>query len=205
MKLYDYLSQDRLYSDPMKNVIFLDNHDTERFFTLMGENKDKFRMAYGVLMTIRGIPQVYYGTEFMLPNADTQGDSRKRPDMVGGWPEEVRSVFNKADRTPEERDNYDFVKKLTNWRKTSEAIHKGKTVHFVPENNVYVYFRFTEDDTVMVIVNASNEDISLDTDRFEEFLSEYSGGREVVGDSRRALDQLIRVKSLSTQIIELIE
>ncbi|SNT34505.1 Glycosidase [Ekhidna lutea] len=202
-KLYYAISQDRLYSDPMKNVVFIDNHDTERFFTKMGEDPDLFKMGYAYLMTIRGIPQVYYGIELMLANDPVSGDGRKRADMIGGWPEDKRSVFTREGRTKKENEAFDYVKKLTNWRKGAEAIHKGKLTHFIPENNTYVYFRHTEDEAVMVVMNQNEKEVEMNRDRFAEILNDYKKGLNVGDGSTIDVTTNFKVGPKQTAIFEL--
>ncbi|MEP1033832.1 glycoside hydrolase family 13 protein [Ekhidna sp.] len=179
-ELYYVVSQDRLYSNPNQNVIFIDNHDIERFYTKMDEDADLFKMGYAYLMTTRGIPQVYYGTELMLANAPVNGDGRKRADMIGGWLEDERSVFTKEGRTPKEQDAFEFVKRITNWRKTANAIHDGKMTHFIPEDNTYIYFRHTDKEAVMVIMNRNDDAKTIQRDRLAEILDFYKTGVNVL-------------------------
>lgn len=184
MELYYVLSQDRLYSDPMKNVIFLDNHDIDRFFGRVKEDPDLFKMGYTYLMTTRGIPQVYYATELMWSNAGGEGGwGLKRADMPGGWQEDERSVFETQGRTSDEQEAFDFVKKITNWRKEASVIHEGKLTHFVPEDNTYVFFRYTDTETVMVVMNRNEETKTFNRDRFREFLDNFSSGVNVMDGS----------------------
>ncbi|MEP0986817.1 glycoside hydrolase family 13 protein [Ekhidna sp.] len=202
-KLYYAISQDRLYADPMKNVVFIDNHDTERFFTKMGEDEDLFKMGYAYLMIIRGIPQVYYGIELMLANDPVNGDGRKRADMMGGWPEDKRSVFTAAGRTKKENEAYDFVKKLTNWRKDAKAIHEGKLTHFIPENNTYAFFRYTDDEAVMVIMNGNEKEVMMNRDRFAEILDDYQTGVNVLDGATIDVQSDFQVGPKQTAIFEL--
>ena len=182
-ELYYAVSQDRLYTNPMKNVIFMDNHDVERFYTKVGQDADLFKMGYAYLMTTRGIPQVYYGTELMMGNSSVEGDGRKRADMPGGWPEDSRSVFSVETRTNEENEAFNYIKKLTNWRKNAKAIHHGKLIHFIPEDNTYVYFRYTDEEAVMVVINRNEEPKTIRRDRFAEILNNYKTGTNVINEN----------------------
>ena len=203
MQLYYVLSQDRLYSNPMENVIFLDNHDLERFYTQINEDKELFKMAYAYLMTTRGIPQVYYGTELMMANANTEGDSRKRADMPGGWAADKRSVFKESDRTDTEKEILNYVKALTTWRKGSTAIHEGDLKHFLPRDNVYVFFRHTKDDCVMVVMNKNTEPKNVDVTILQEILANYSAGRNVFTQQKIDLSTDFAVPPRTTSIFEL--
>ncbi|KAJ1380659.1 glycoside hydrolase superfamily, partial [Ochromonadaceae sp. CCMP2298] len=202
-ELYYAVSQDRLYSDPNQNVIFMDNHDIERFYTKVNEDADLFKMGYGYIMTTRGIPQVYYGTELMIANDPVDGDGRKRADMKGGWEEDERSVFVKEQRSESENDAFEYVKKLTNWRKTANAIHNGKMIHFIPEDNTYVYFRYTDDEAVMVVMNRNEKPITISRDRFAEILDIYQTGTHVISESAIDISNDFEVGSKQTAIFDL--
>ncbi len=202
-RLYYTISQDRLYADPMKNVIFLDNHDLERFANRVKNDFDLFKMGYTYLMTIRGIPQVYYGTELFLGNTSAGSWAKQRADMIGGWNEDQRSVFNADERTNQEKEAFEFIKKITNWRKNAEAIHRGRLTHFIPEDNTYVYFRYTDNETVMVVMNRNEEAIVIGRDRFKEFLDDYSKGINIVDGSIINVESDFEVGPKQTAIFEL--
>jgi len=204
MKIYYALSQDRLYSDPMKNVIFLDNHDISRIYSTLGEKLDNLKMAYAFLLTTRGIPQVYYGTELAFKAGPGQwGDGAKRAEMPGGWPGDARSVFTKEGRTAEENAMHEYVTKLTNWRKTSNAVKNGKLLHFLPANNVYVYFRYTDRERVMVIMNMNNAEATISREKHIEMLRGYTFGMGVMSGKNFNVTQDFTVPARSTTIISL--
>ncbi|MEO1253385.1 MAG: glycoside hydrolase family 13 protein [Bacteroidota bacterium] len=202
-RLYYTISQDRLYADPMKNVIFLDNHDLERFADRVNNDFDLFKMEYAYLMTMRGIPQVYYGTELMLGNSSAGSWAKQRADMIGGWETDERSVFKAGERTDQEKEAFEFVKKLTNWRKTANVIHAGKLTHFIPEDNIYVYFRYTTNEAIMVIMNRNEESKMIDQNRFKEFLDNYSFGTNVLDGSTIDVKNDFEVDPKQTVIFEL--
>jgi glycosidase len=180
-KIYELLAQDRLYADPMKNVIFLDNHDMSRVFEHLGKDEDLFKMAYAFLMTTRGIPQVYYGTELMMGHENRGGDDEAwRQTMPGGWPDDNRSVFTEEGRTEKENEIINYVTKLTQWRKEAIATHEGKLVHFIPENNTYVYFRVHKEQTIMVALNAGENTAILNRERFAEILNDFEVGVDLL-------------------------
>ncbi|MBD3617242.1 MAG: glycoside hydrolase family 13 protein [Gracilimonas sp.] len=203
-QLYYVLSQDFLYSDPMGNIIFLDNHDMSRYFEHIGKDEDYFKMAYAFLMTTRGIPQVYYGTELMMEHEYRGGDDEAwRQTMPGGWPDDDRSVFTEEGRTDKENEIMEYVTKLTQWRKNAIATHEGKLVHFIPENNTYVYFRVHEDQTIMVAMNANEEAVSLDRNRFAEILDDFEIGIDVISDEQIDVSDDIEVPGKIAVIWEL--
>lgn len=204
MKIYYALSQDRLYSDPMKNVIFLDNHDISRIYSTLGEKPEHLKMAYAFLLTTRGIPQVYYGTELAFKaGPGNWGDGAKRADMPGGWATDKRSVFTEDGRTTEENDMHEFVTKLTNWRKTSDAIHHGKLLHFLPTENVYVYFRYTDRERVMVIMNMNDSEVTISREKHIEMLRGFTFGMDVVTGNTVDLANDFKVSGKTTTVLTL--
>ncbi|MFY0696909.1 MAG: glycoside hydrolase family 13 protein [Balneola sp.] len=203
-QLYYVLSQDFLYSDPMMNVTFLDNHDMSRFFEHIGKREAEFKMALAWLMTTRGTPQIYYGTELMMGHENRGGDDEVwRQTMLGGFPNDSRSVFTKEGRTQKENEIHEYTKKLIHWRNSSPAIHEGKLVHFIPQDNVYVYFRVHKDQTVMVVMNNSEENRTLERVRFAEILDKFKSGQNVMSNRTIDLSDDFSVDAKSTVILEL--
>lgn len=202
--LYYLFAQDAVYEDPMLNVIFLDNHDMGRIFETVGKNEHHFKMAYAFLMTARGIPQVYYGTELMLAHENRGGDDEGwRQTLPGTWPDDERSIFTKEGRTETENRIFEYVQALTQWRKNSIAIHEGKFLHFVPENNVYVYFRIHEDETIMIVMNMNQEDVVLERNRFAEILDHFTSGDNILNSKVINLTKNFSVGAKQTTIWEL--
>ncbi|WP_370087811.1 glycoside hydrolase family 13 protein [Ekhidna sp.] len=202
-RLYYTISQDRLYADPMKNVIFLDNHDLERFSNRVNNDFDLFKMGYAYLMTMRGIPQVYYGTELMLGNSSAGSWAKQRADMMGGWTDDERSVFIEDERNEEEQAAFSFIKKITNWRKDAKVIHEGKLTHFIPEDNIYVYFRYTDEEAVMVVMNRNESEVKVGRERYAEILDSYSSAINVITAETINTNINFTVKPISTEIFEL--
>lgn len=202
--LYYLFAQDDVYENPMLNVIFLDNHDVGRIFETVGKNEHHFKMAYAFLMTARGIPQVYYGTELMLAHENRGGDDEGwRQTLPGTWPDDERSIFTKEGRTETENRIFEYVKAITQWRKDAVAIHEGRFLHFVPENNVYVYFRIHEDETVMIVMNMNQEDVVLERNRFAEILDHFTGGENILNSKVINVSKNFSVGAKQTTIWEL--
>ena len=180
-RLYLVLSQDLLYPDPSGNVIFLDNHDLTRFFTQTGMRPEIYKMALSFILTTRGIPQFYYGTEIVMQGDKKRGDGYLREDFPGGWPGDIKNTFTGQKLDPIEQDAFAFTKKLLNWRKGKEVIHTGNLKHFIPENNLYVYFRYNAKESVMVILNNSEKETrTISRDRYHEAMDEFTRGTEVI-------------------------
>ena len=172
-KLYNTASQDLLYKNPMGQVIFLDNHDISRFFSVVQENLSKYKMALGWLLTYRGIPQLYYGDEILMKGFSNP-DGFVRADFSGGWKNDSTNKFTALGRTAAENEVHNFVKQLANFRLTSSAIKFGKLMQYIPQNGVYTYFRYNEEQTIICIMNCSEEDKMINVkkqypDRAESF------------------------------------
>jgi neopullulanase len=156
MKLYNTASQDLMYKNPMGQVLFLDNHDLSRFFSVVNEDVEKYKIALGWLLTYRGIPQLYYGDEILMKGVSNP-DGLVRSDFLGGWAKDSTNKFTKEGRTKEENDMFDFVKKLANFRLTSSALKTGKMMQYIPENDLYTYIRYDEKEKIICIINVGNE------------------------------------------------
>lgn len=172
VKLYNHFALDHIYADPLKLLRFLDNHDTERVLLEPPENLDAWKQALAILVTVPGIPQIYYGTEMLMSGDRKLGDGNVRRDMPGGFPGDSVSIFTAAGRTPLQREAYDFMSRLLQWRKGAEAVHTGKMKHFAPNQGVYVYQRYIPgtDESVTVILNGTDRTVDMDMTRYGEIL-----------------------------------
>lgn len=177
-KLYQTLSNDFLYKDPSNNVIFLDNHDMTRFYSQVNEDPEKLKMGLGWLLTSRGIPEMYYGTEILLKGI-SHPDGLVRGDFPGGWKEDRENKFSATGRTEKENEIFNWVRTLANFRKHAPALTTGKLQQFIPEDWVYTYFRYDPTQTVMVVMNTSDEVKNLDPERFAERTSGFSKARSI--------------------------
>ncbi len=202
-RLHQTLGLDYLYEDPMKNVVFLDNHDTDRFLSVVGEKMDNYRMGLIWLLTTRGIPQLYYGTEILMKNFKNPSDAEVRKDFPGGFAGDNENKFLEKGRTQAENEAFDFVKTLANYRKTTPALHSGKLMQFVPENGVYVYFRYNDQKTVMIVMNSNEQPFSLETGRFQERLGTFAQAKDVLTGTSYALNQPLKLAARTAYVLEL--
>ncbi len=202
-KIYQTLAQDIVYQDPMRNCIFLDNHDFDRTFSVVGEDWNKLKMGLTWLLTLRGIPQLYYGTEVLMKNMKTNGDATVREDFPGGWAEDTVSRFTAAGRTEKENKAFNYVKALANFRKNSSALTTGKTMQFVPNRGLYTYFRYDAKQTVMVISNTGDKPAKPDWKAYTERTKDYKRGRDVVTGKVYLLEEII-VGEKECMVIELL-
>jgi glycosidase len=169
MKIYGGLANDFAYVSPKDILIFPDNHDMSRIYTQLGEDVTKTKMALSLILTLPRIPQIYYGTEILMNDTAKPGDHGLiRTDFPGGWEGDIVNAFTGKGLTDAQKDMQSYLKKLLNYRKRSKAIHEGKTIHFAPENGVYVLFRMFGDETVVHILNNNTNPVDLDLNRFEE-------------------------------------
>jgi glycosidase len=190
VKIYNTLAQDFLYADASKNVIFLDNHDLSRYLSVVNEDVRKLKMALSVLMTLRGTPQIYYGTEIGMTGYKNP-DPLVRKDFPGGWKEDAVSAFTAEGRTPQQNEIFTHLKTLATWRRTKPVVHSGKLMQFVPNEGIYAYFRYNANETVMVVVNNNDTESTVKTDRYAERMSGFSKARNVLtGETLSTLGSL---------------
>ncbi|WP_272022294.1 glycoside hydrolase family 13 protein [Olleya namhaensis] len=169
VKIYEGLANDFAYASPKDIMAFPDNHDMSRIFTQLKGDVPNTKMALSYLLTLPRIPQIYYGTEILMNDFEKPGDHGLiRTDFPGGWQDDTVNAFSGEGLTDAQKDMQLFLKKVLNYRKSSDAIHNGKTIHFAPFMGTYFLFRVIEGETVVLIINKNNEPISLDLKRFEE-------------------------------------
>lgn len=203
IRLYQSLSKDFHYADPSQLIVFPDNHDMKRIFVEMQEDLTKYKMALSFLMTTRGIPQLYYGTEIAMNQGANGSHGLIRSDFPGGWAGDAVSAKDGVGLSDEQSDALGFCKRLLNWRKDKEVIHKGKLMHFIPEDGVYVYFRYNETEKVMVIINKGEAKTEYNLSRYQEQLDGFSSGKDVISDETLDLTTNINLKANTSYILEL--
>jgi glycosidase len=203
-EVYETLSQDYSYPDPSRLVLFEANHDMARIYSVVGEDYDRYKMDIAFVMTMPRIPQFYTGDELLMTSATKDRDDNSyRHDFPGGWAGDKVNAFTGAGLSPRAREAQAFVKKLVNWRKNSPVIHHGKLMHYGPENNTYVYFRYDGQHKVMVAFNANDKETVLDAARFHEMLDGVESGRDVLTGKTYALKGEVRLPAKSTLILEI--
>ncbi len=202
-RLYEVISQDFVYSDPMKLGIFAGNHDSNRIFSSLHENLKAWKMAMAFLMTTRGIPEIYYGDEIAMTGEKSKGDGNLRKDFPGGWPGDKMNAFTPQGRTPLQNEAFHFMRQLLNWRKTQPAVQFGTLKHYIVENGVYVYFRSYKNQKVMVLLNNNNQPVTVKLNRFAEDLKGYPKGKSVLSGKILQLGQNLPLPAKSPLILEL--
>ncbi len=202
--IYRSLTKDYNYPDPNQLVIFADNHDGSRIFTKLNEDPDLTKMAMAYIFTMRGIPQIFYGTEILMSNKDSDEHGIIRSDFPGGWTGDSTNAFTSQALNTSSLDFLSFTSKLLNWRKNKSVIHNGELVHFVPENGVYSFFRFDDSSKVWVILNKNLEPFSLGLSRYSEQIENYSKAVDVIsGDVFDLTKSELELKPKRAYILEL--
>jgi neopullulanase len=201
-KLYTTLAFDYLYKDPTRNVLFLDNHDVSRFFSVVGEDVAKQKMGIQWLLTCRGIPQMYYGTEIIMKGF-TNPDGWVRLDFPGGWTGDKKSAFTGVGLTESEASVQALVKKLANYRKQSTALKTGKMMQYVPKDGLYVYFRYDDQQTVMCVMNTGDKPMDVDFANYRERTSAFSTAIDVMGSSAFDLSAKTKIPTKTMWVLEL--
>lgn len=187
--IYKGLANDFIYANPQDIMIFPDNHDMSRIFTQLNENVTHTKMALSYLLMLPRIPQIYYGTEILMDDTAKPGDHGLiRTDFPGGWKNDSVNAFTRKGLSEEQQKMQDFLKTILNYRKHSEAIHNGRTIHFAPEKGVYLLARESDNEKVVIILNKNEETTTLDLARFEELglagkmVRNLISGKELIWD-----------------------
>ena len=201
-RVYYTLAQDYLYEDPFSLVTFLDNHDLSRFYSVIGEDLEKFKSGISFLLTTRGIPMLYYGTEILMKNL-SDPDGLVREDFPGGWKTDAIDKFEENGRSLREQLAFEHVRTLAHYRKNTPALQKGKLLQFVPEKGLYVYFRYDEETTVMVVMNTTKDKKEVTLDRFDEVLNQYQRGKNILSNKWMDMEQNLNLDGFQTLVIEL--
>lgn len=205
INLYETLALDFLYPDPQNLVIFPDNHDMPRFFMQLNQDRDLFRLGMVYILTTRGIPQIFYGTENLMTHTEGNGHGVIRKDFPGGWPGDRMNAFTGKNMAPRDREMQMFVKKLLNWRKNEPIMHFGKLVHFAPFDGIYTYFRIGPGGKYMIVLNKNRESYNLDTERFLEILDGAQSGLDIISGVKYGLDHPVSVPPRTALILKIKE
>ncbi|MDR0994924.1 MAG: glycoside hydrolase family 13 protein [Tannerella sp.] len=203
-KIYEVLAQDYIFANPNHLLVFLENHDTSRFMKKQETNLDRYKLALTFLLTTRGIPHLYYGSEVLLTGEKSEGDGNLRKDFPGGWPGDKADAFTAAGRTPLQNEAHDFLRKLLQWRKTSEAVRNGRLIHYAPDrNDCYVYARIKGNSRILVILNGANKAATLHPEKYAEVTGGATSGKDVITGRSVSLTQDFTVPAHGELLLEL--
>lgn len=167
--IFNTLAQDFLYYDPNNLLTFFDNHDISRGLFVANNDIEKYKIALTILLTTRGIPKIFYGSEIGIVGEEHHGTIRSP--FPGGFENDSLDAFLSCDRTEYQKDIFNFTQNLLEIRKNHKSLSIGKLTHFYPFDNVYVYFRETDDESAMIIVNGSDKESEVDFNKYKETLA----------------------------------
>lgn len=156
-----------------------------------------------LLMTTRGIPQIYYGTEIGMRGDKNKGDGDIRHDFPGGWKGDSINAFVASQRTPQQKQYFDFLSALLHWRKSKDVIHTGKLLHYVPENDCYVYFRYKDNARVMVVLNNNEKDYSLKLNRYSQMCNGFGKATDALTGKTYSLQNELTIPAQTALILEM--
>ena len=201
-RFYGHFAQDFVYPNPKMIMNFLDNHDIDRYSTAVKRDVRKYKMGLALLLTVRGYPQIYYGTEILLDgiSGDYQGC---RFDFPGGWATDKRNAFTAEGRTVDENEVFNYTRTLLNFRKNNPVLQNGMMKQFIPQNGIYVFFRYNNEKIVMIIANNNLENKELQLSRFDEMLSGKNVGVEITSGKQILLNNPITIPTKTVYVIEI--
>lgn len=185
--IYETIAQDFLYANPNNLVTFIDNHDIDRGLYAADTNYAKFKIALQILLTTRGIPKLFYGSEIGLAGGGHHG--RIREAFPGGFPFSNQNAFEEIGRDSVQNDLFNFTKKLIELRNSNSALKTGKLIQFPPYDDVYIYFREDDDNTFMIIINDNEETKEIDLSFVAHKLKSFNKADAVLGKHNLTLGE----------------
>lgn len=200
--IYNMVAQDFLYDNAGEAlVVFADNHDMSRVYNMLSKDIEKVKMAMTFITTTRGLPQIYYGTELLFSDDLRGGAHQCRMDFPGGWEGDSINLFREEERTALQQEMFDHTRKLLRFRKNTPVMYNGELMHYVPKNNVYTYFRYTDSECVMIVLNGSSLSQKIDWQRFEERLYDKVEGTNILTGEKMRKGDLVEVEAKDSMVI----
>ncbi|AQQ01173.1 alpha-amlyase [Pseudoalteromonas aliena] len=201
VKVYQSLANDFLYPDTDNIMVFADNHDMSRVYTELKQDLAKTKMAMTMLLTTRGIPQIYYGTEVLLDNTPSKDHGDIRIDFPGGFEHQQANAFTGEDLTADQHSMHTMMSALLHFRKTSPALTNGKLTHFSPKNGVYSYARLSDEQTVLVFLNKNAQTINQELDYMKEVLPHNAKAKDILSNETHMLKSKLTLKPMSATVL----
>ncbi len=202
--VYQGVAQDYLFPHPENQMIFPDNHDLDRFYSRLNKNFENWKLGIAMYTTMRGIPQFFYGTEVLMTNDKAGSDGQRRSDFYGGWKGDIKNAETETGLTDKEKEAKHYFAKLLNWRKTNAAISNGKFLHYAPlKNDVYVYFRYNDEQKVMILLNKNSENVSLDITRYNEIIPNKFRAKDIISDQEFDVENTLFIPAKTAMILEI--
>ena len=202
-ELYECLANDFYYAHPEDFVIFPDNHDMARIYKRVGGDDLAFELANTFILTTRGVPQFYYGTEIKMTHLESDSHGVIRSDFPGGWPGDEISVFENRGLSDLQKEALESMRNILQWRKSEPVIHDGQLMHYIPFEKTYVYFRYNDEKTIMVILNKNTEPYDLDLNRFHERMTDAKSLKNVLTGEKIQIEGNLTLPDAGAYIFEL--
>ncbi|GAC1672285.1 MAG: hypothetical protein PVS2B2_04430 [Candidatus Acidiferrum sp.] len=185
-RIADVLRQDSLYISPDLLVPFFANHDVPRFTSAENVSPNKLKLAFALTLTLRGIPEIYYGDEIAMPGG---GDPDNRRDFPGGWPDDAKNAFTTAGRSPQQQEIFSYVQTLLRLRREHPALQSGLLTHVASDDASYCFLRATEEERLLVVFNNLNHEHKLKMPRNDLLGGEAASISAIFGDAGAAVSQ----------------
>lgn len=201
--MYEHMTYDFVYADVYHVLRFLDNHDTDRFLPEYPTDLSAFKQGVTFLLTMPGIPQLYYGTELLMNGNKQKSDGDIRKDVPGGWPEDDVNWFTANGRDSLQNEAFRFMQKLLKWRQGNDIIANGKMKHYALQKGVYAYERYLGEKSVMVFMNGTSKNVTLELNRYAESLKGKSTGFDILTKQQLQLNATLELSPKQIYIIEL--
>ncbi len=200
---YTALSNDFYYANPKALVFMGDNHDMDRLYTQLSEDINLHHMALALLAMAPRTPQLYYGTEILMQNTAKPHDHGLiRTDFPGGWHGDKINAFSKSGLTSEQKATQTLFAKLFQLRSRSEAMRFGETLHYAPNDGVYVISRFAENEKLVLFLNKNEEDRQIDLSYYKE-LQGYDRYYDPINEIESSTSKLVKIRSRSFLLIQM--
>lgn len=200
-RIYENFVYDYLYPNPSSVMAFVENHDTDRF---LGNGRDTtaLKQAMAILLTVKRIPQLYYGTEILMNGTKEKTDGYVRKDFPGGFPGDDHNAFTAGGRTPEENAMFTWLSRLLHWRQGNDVITKGSQTQFIPYNGVYVIARQYDGKNVMTVVNGTGKTTVFAVRRYAEVIGHKTEAKDVLTDRIVSLTDDTQLEPRKVMILE---
>jgi len=200
-RLYNSFVYDYLYENPNNVMAFIDNHDTDRF---LGNGKDTLalKQALALLLTVKRIPQLYYGTEILMNGTKEVTDGNVRKDFPGGFPGDKKNCFTAEGRTKAENAMFRWLSNILHWRNGNETIIRGMMKQFIPYNGIYVVARSWHRNNVVTILNGTSKPATLEIARYAELIENQTEAVDITTGRKVSLKKDIKLSPRQTMILE---
>ena len=200
-RLYNSFVYDYLYPNPNSVLAFIENHDTDRF---LGNGRDSLmlKQALALLLTVRRIPQLYYGTEIMMNGTKEVTDGNVRKDFPGGFPGDTHNAFTREGRTQTEQQMFGWLSRLLHWRQGNQVITRGTMKQFIPYNGVYVIARQLDARTVLTVLNGTTKAATMSVSRYAEVIGSTARAKDILTGRYYDLTKDLQLKPRQSLVLE---